>query len=66
MEVLIICCHFIQFEHYNIETCHKRVVISHKMSDKIIKPLPKFKSPVWKFFGLPQVKEGDNVIPNQV
>ena len=27
MEVMVIYCHFVQFEHYNIATCPKRAVI---------------------------------------
>ena len=34
------------------------LVFSCKMLDRIICPLAKFKSSVWKFFGFPQVKVG--------
>ena len=37
-------------------------VFSHKMSDAIVSPHAKFKSPVWKYFGFPRVKNGDKVI----
>ena len=50
----------------NIATCCKGVSrISRKMSDEIVSPPAKFKSPVWKYFGFPRVKEGDKVITKE-